>query len=159
MDKLIRLNTFYLGNLLQPVEGTNKLSFLFQVSDNGTEWKNVGIGDSGVVDNPVTIGSDGVYKHNSKDSAIYVPLSATGVPNNSVYEKLVEYSNLTVQGRKEEDLVSVRVPEEMTQYRVLTKCRRCEKIYPKDSDNDSNKARYVEYDGVEYFVIATGSLE
>lgn len=156
MDKIIRLNTFYLGNLLQPVEGTNKLSFLFQVSDDGEEWKNVGIDDPNtVMDNPVTIGSDGVYKHNSKDSAIYVPLSADNVPNNSVYEKLAEYSNLTVQGREEEDLVSVRIPEEMKQYRVLTKCRRCEKIYPEDSNPD----RYVRYDGSAYFIIATGSIE
>lgn len=145
MDRLVKIDAVYLGRLLR--EASREYEFRFEVcGEDKKNWQEVKIP---VEFSPKTRTFDPVL-----DPSIQ-PLSVdltddVRTANNKKYEGLVLMSNSNTLPEGGE-LIPIRIPKEMKYYRVITRCPRCEQIYPSDRYGD----RYTE-DG--YFIISSGEI-
>lgn len=144
MDRLVKIDAVYLGRLLR--EASREYEFRFEVCGKDEKWQEVKIP---VEFSPKTRTFDPVL-----DPSIQ-PLSVdltddVRTANNKKYEGLVLMSNSNTLPEGGE-LIPIRIPKDMTKYRVITRCPRCEQIYP----SDNYESRYTK-DG--YFIISSGEI-
>lgn len=129
MDKIVTLDTHYVGRLLRTSGGNFKINFY--VSEDNINWDLK-------ISFPVEYSESTSEFSQSLDKKIQ-PLSSD-IPNNGVYEHLAERTGP----------VEVRVEERYRFYKLTADCKKCEIIYP-DSGRMSKEGFVVASGSIEDF--------
>lgn len=145
MDKIVQIDAHFLGRLLRASD--REYGFRFEVSETEGNWIVITI----PVELKNSIRYEDTLNPEIKPLSVEGNLGSPDKGNVKVYENLVRLSN-TSKGIQEDSLVSIRVPEKAKFFRVVTRCPRCEMIYPSENYPD----RYTENGE---FIVANGEIK